>query len=32
MDFIGLDLGKVHSQVCIITSDGELFEYRGFKL
>jgi transposase len=28
MDFIGFDLGKVHSQVCIITSDGELIERR----
>ena len=28
MDFIGFDLGKVASQVCIITSDGELIERR----
>ncbi len=28
MDFIGFDLGKVHSQVCIITADGELLEHR----
>ena len=28
MDFIGFDLGKVSSQVCIITSDGELIERR----
>lgn len=28
MDFIGFDLGKLHSQVCIITSDGELIERR----
>jgi transposase len=28
MDFIGFDLGKVHSQVCIITSDDELIEHR----
>jgi len=26
MDFIGFDLGKVSSQICIITSDGELLE------
>ena len=28
MDFIGFDLGKVSSQVCIITDDGELIERR----
>ena len=28
MDFIGFDLGKVFSQVCIITEDGELLERR----
>lgn len=28
MDFIGFDLGKVTSQVCIITPDGELSEHR----
>jgi transposase len=28
MDFIGFDLGKVSSQVCIITTDGELVERR----
>jgi len=28
MDFIGYDLGKVSSQVCIITEDGELIERR----
>jgi transposase len=28
MDFIGYDLGKVSSQVCIITDDGELIERR----
>jgi transposase len=28
MDFIGFDLGKVASQVCIITQDGELIERR----
>src|SRR5687767_7813977 len=28
MDFIGFDLGKVASQICIITPDGELFEHR----
>src|SRR5215211_4519382 len=28
MDFIGFDLGKVASQVCIITEDGELIERR----
>jgi transposase len=28
MDFIGFDLGKVASQVCIITHDGELIERR----
>ncbi|MDQ3753199.1 MAG: transposase [Acidobacteriota bacterium] len=28
MDFIGFDLGKVSSQICIITSDGELIERR----
>lgn len=28
MDFIGFDLGKVSSQVCIITEDGELIEQR----
>ena len=28
MDFIGFDLGKVSSQLCIITPDGELFEHR----
>jgi hypothetical protein len=26
MDFIGFDLGKVSSQVCLITQDGELIE------
>jgi transposase len=28
MDFIGFDLGKISSQVCIITDDGELIERR----
>ena len=28
LDFIGFDLGKVSSQICIITADGELFEHR----
>jgi hypothetical protein len=28
MDFIGFDLGKVSSQICIITGDGELIERR----
>lgn len=28
MDFIGFDLGKVASQLCIITQDGELLEHR----
>jgi transposase len=28
MDFIGFDLGKVSSQVCVITQDGELIERR----
>ena len=28
MDFIGFDLGKVSSQVCIPTEDGELIERR----
>src|SRR5215210_6149618 len=28
MDFIGFDLGKVSSQVCVITEDGELLERR----
>lgn len=28
MDFIGFDLGKVSSQLCIITADGELLEQR----
>lgn len=28
MDFIGFDLGKISSQLCIITQDGELLEYR----
>jgi transposase len=28
MDFIGFDLGKVSSQVCILTQDGELIERR----
>ncbi|MCA1628441.1 MAG: IS110 family transposase [Acidobacteria bacterium] len=28
MDFIGFDLGKVASQICIITADGELLEHR----
>jgi transposase len=28
MDFIGFDLGKVSSQVCVITADGELIERR----
>ena len=28
MDFIGYDLGKVSSQVCIITDGGELIERR----
>lgn len=28
MDFIGFDLGKVSSQLCIINADGELLEHR----
>jgi transposase len=28
MDCIGFDLGKLHSQVCVITEDGELIERR----
>lgn len=28
MDYIGFDLAKAHSQVCIITEDGEFFEHR----
>ena len=28
MDFIGFDLGKVSSQVCILTENGELIERR----
>jgi transposase len=28
MDFIGFDWGKVSSQMCIITADGELLEHR----
>lgn len=28
MDFIGFDLGKVSSQVCILTEDGDLIERR----
>ena len=28
MGFIGFDLGKVSSQLCIITTDGELLEHR----
>ena len=28
MDFIGFDLGKVSSQLCTITADGELLEQR----
>ena len=28
MGYIGFDLGKVSSQVCIITEDGELIEIR----
>jgi transposase len=28
MDFIGFDLGKISSQVCILTEDGELIERR----
>jgi hypothetical protein len=28
MDSIGFDLGKLHSQICIITEDGELIERR----
>lgn len=28
MDFIGFDLGKVSSQLCILTEDGELIERR----
>jgi hypothetical protein len=28
MDFIGFDLGKVSSQVCILTEDGEFIERR----
>jgi transposase len=28
MDFIGFDLGKVSSQLCTITADGELIEQR----
>ena len=32
MDFIGFDLGKVSSQVCILTEDGELIERRDRRL
>lgn len=28
MDFIGFDLGKVSSQICLITAGGELLEHR----
>ncbi len=28
MDFIGFDLGRVSSQICLITTDGELLEHR----
>jgi transposase len=28
MDFIGFDLGKLSSQVCVLTADGELIERR----
>ncbi len=28
MDFIGFDLSKVASQICIVTQDGELLEHR----
>jgi transposase len=28
MQYIGLDLGKVNSQICVITEDGEIFEKR----
>ena len=28
MDFIGIDLHKISSQVCILTEDGELIERR----
>lgn len=28
MNFIGFDLGKVSSQICLITADGELLEQR----
>ena len=28
MDFIGFDLGKVSSQICLITAEGELIERR----
>ena len=28
MDYIGIDLGKTSSQLCVITADGELIERR----
>jgi transposase len=28
MEYVGIDLHKVHSQICILTSDGEVIEQR----
>jgi hypothetical protein len=28
MEYVGFDLGKVNSQICLITEDGELIEKR----
>jgi hypothetical protein len=28
MDHIGIDVHKLHSQICILTEDGELIERR----
>ncbi len=28
MEYVGFDLGKVNSQICVLTEDGELIEKR----
>jgi transposase len=28
MEYVGFDLGKVNSQICVLTEDGELVEKR----
>ena len=27
MEYVGFDLGKVNSQICLITEDGELIDF-----